>query len=231
VRLIETAPDLDPMEIRIPDLPKDVASAVGKSSIKDRSPSGRLQGSEGQKTRMRQYARQIDHALRPLLSGLDVPLILAAVNPLDSIYREVNSYPHLVSASVEGNPDTLSDAEVVTGARRVLDDVYARELSAIKETYGLRTTERRASADVADVARAATYGMVDTVLVDIDETIPGSIDDAGAITIDNSDDAINYGVVDEIARRVWLNGGKVLAVRREDIPGNGSLAAILRYAP
>jgi len=42
---------------------------------------------------------------------------------------------------------------------------------------------------------------------------------------------VNYGVVDEIARRVWLNGGKVLAVRRADIPGEGSVAAILRYAP
>ena len=32
-------------------------------------------------------------------------------------------------------------------------------------------------------------------------------------------------------RRLWLNGGKVLAVRRDDIPGQGSVAAILRYAP
>jgi hypothetical protein len=51
------------------------------------------------------------------------------------------------------------------------------------------------------------------------------------ITVDTTNDAINYGVVDEIARRVWMDGGKVLAVRRDDIPGNGSVAAILRYAP
>jgi hypothetical protein len=36
-------------------------------------------------------------------------------------------------------------------------------------------------------------------------------------------------VVDEIARRVLLTGGRVLAVRRQDIPGGGSAAAILRY--
>src|SRR5262249_28538492 len=63
VRFLEIAPELEPAEIQIPDLPKDVASAVGKSSIRDRAPSGRIQGSEGQKTRMRQYARQIDQAL------------------------------------------------------------------------------------------------------------------------------------------------------------------------
>ena len=36
-------------------------------------------------------------------------------------------------------------------------------------------------------------------------------------------------VVDEIARRVWLSGGRVLAVRRDDVPGRSSVAAILRY--
>jgi len=232
VRLLEIAPELEPAQIPVQDLPKDVASAVGKSSIRDRAPSGRVQGSEGQKIRMRQYARQIDQALRPLLNGLDVPLILAAAEPIDSIYRSVNTYPHLVETSLQGNPDASSDAALTGSARRVLDDLYAAELRTIQETYALRVSQRRASADIADVARAATYGLVDTVLVDIDEVVPGQIDEeTGAITIDDADDAVNYGVVDEIARRVWLNDGQVLAVRRDDIPGHGSVAAILRFAP
>ena len=62
--------------------------------------------------------------------------------------------------------------------------------------------------------------------------LPGYVEEeTGAVTFDDSDDAVDYGVVDEIARRVWLGGGKVLAVRRDDIPGKGSVAAILRYAP
>jgi hypothetical protein len=232
VRLLEIAPELEPAEIAVPELPKDVASAVGKSSIRDRAPSGRIQGAEGQKTRMRPYARQIDQALRPLLNGLDLPLILAAAEPIDSIYRSVNTYPHLLASSLPGNPDTSSDAELTAGARGMLDDLYAAELRSIRETYALRASQRRASADIADVARAATYGLVDTVLVDIDEVVPGEVDEeTGAITVDDANDAVNYGVVDEIARRVWLNGGQVLAVRRDDIPGNGSVAAILRYAP
>src|SRR5262245_976404 len=229
VRLLEIAPELEPAQVAVPDLPKDVASAVGKSSIKDRAPSRKIQGSEGQKTRMRQYARQIDQALRPLLGGLDVPLILAGAEPLDSIYRSVNSYPHLVAASITGNPDSISDGELAESARRVLDDLYAAELRTIQATYAQRLAQRRASGDIADVARAATYGLVDTVLVDIDESVPGQIDENGAVTFDDGDDAVNYGVVDEIARRVWLSNGKVLAVRGDDIPGGGPVAAILRH--
>jgi hypothetical protein len=37
-------------------------------------------------------------------------------------------------------------------------------------------------------------------------------------------------VVDEIASRVIRSGGQILGVRKTDIPGGKSLAAILRYA-
>lgn len=69
VRLVEVVPEVGPVEVSVPGLPADVASAAGKSSIKDRGHDGRGHGAEGQKVRMRQYARQIDRALRPLLNG------------------------------------------------------------------------------------------------------------------------------------------------------------------
>jgi C-terminal processing protease CtpA/Prc len=77
VRLVEVAAEVPAEEVRISDLPGDVVSAVGKASITDRSAVGRIQGSEGQKVRMRQYARQVDAALRPALGASGVPLILA----------------------------------------------------------------------------------------------------------------------------------------------------------
>jgi hypothetical protein len=231
VRVLEVGHDFGPWEVDVPDLPSDVASAVGKSSIADRSPSGALQGSEGQKVRMRQYARQIDQALRPVLAGANVPLILAAAEPLDGIFRSVATYTQLAPRTVPGNPETTSDADLIASARTVLDDVYAAELEAVRELYELRASQGRVAQDITDLARAATYGAVDTVLADIDAVVPGTIDEeSGAVTFDDEDDAVNYGVVDEIARRVWLNGGKVLAVRGEDVPGRGPAAAILRYA-
>jgi hypothetical protein len=231
VRVIEVAPDVQPGPLQVPDLPSDVASAAGKASIRDRSPIRRLQGSEGQKVRMRQYARQVDQALRPLLAGHGVPLILAAAEPLEAIYRSVSTYPHLAASSVPGNPEARSDAELADAARAVLDELNEAELRDVRERYRLRESESRAAADLAVIARAATFGAVDTVLVDIDETVPGTIDErTGAIELSDADDAVNYGVVDEIARRVWRTGGTVLAVRREDVPDGGPAAAILRYA-
>ncbi|MBV9607330.1 MAG: hypothetical protein JO027_19605, partial [Solirubrobacterales bacterium] len=202
VRMIEVTPDLDPAPIRVDDLPSDVASAAGKSSISDRAPIRRLQGSEGQKVRMHQYARQVDRALRPLLNGLEVPLILAATEPIESIYRSVNTYPHLLAQGIPGNPETVSDAELAAGTRTVLDDLYAAELREVQDLYGQRSAEGRALSDVAEVARAATFGAVDTLLVDIDATVPGTVDDrTGAVAFRGAGSGDVHDVTDEITRR------------------------------
>jgi hypothetical protein len=231
VRLVEVSREGPPFTVDVPDLPADAASAAGKASLADRSPSARLQGSEGQKVRLRQFARKVDQALRGVLTGLELPLILAATEPLESIYRSLNSYPHLVEHGIPGNPDRASDADLAAAARTVLDEVYAAELSAIRDVFDVRFSHGRASTDVATVARTATYGAVDTLLVDIDEKLPGQVDeDSGAVTF-AEDDAVSYGVVDELARRVLLTGGRVLAVRGDEVPGGGPVAAILRYAP
>ena len=63
-----------------------------------------------------------------------------------------------------------------------------------------------------------------------DAVVPGSISPSGAVTFGEIG-ADDYGILDEIARRVWLTGGRVLAVRRDDIPGREPVAAILRHAP
>jgi hypothetical protein len=131
---------------------------------------------------------------------------------------------------IDGNPDAKTDAELADASRLVLDELYAAELSELRARYEERAPQGRASDDLAAIARAATFGAVDTAFVDIDESMPGFIDEAdGALALDDSEDAANYGVVDEIARRVLLGRGRVLAVRRADIPGQGPAAAILRY--
>lgn len=230
VRVVEVTPDLEPAPIRVDDLPSDVAGAAGKSSISDRAPVRRIQGAEGQKVRMHQYARAVDRALRPLLNGLEVPLILASTDPIESIYRLVNTYPHLLDQGIPGNPEAASDAELAAASRTILDEHYAAQLRDLHELYGQRSAEGRTLSDVAEVARAATFGALATLLVDIDAALPGAVDDqTGAVSFANGATGDVHDVTDEIARRAWLSGARVLAVRDREVPGGGEVAAILRY--
>lgn len=225
-RLVEIAADAAPEVVTVPELPAGIASVTGT----DRSPSDRMLGDEGQKVRMGQYARKIDAALRGVLTGHHRPLILAATAPIDDIFRRVNSYPHLLDETITGNPETLTDAELAERARPLLDAHYAAELALLRERLDAWSARGRAAVEIGDVARAATFGAVDTLLVDIETHVGGTIDaESGAIEPADSDDDMAPGVTDEIARRTLAAGGRVVAIRSADMPAGGPVAALLRY--
>lgn len=232
VRLVEIHADAPPNEVKVPGMPKDAASAVGTASVNSRSPSGRVQGGEGQNLRLRQYARIVDAALRPVLAGRDTPLILAAVERLQSKYRSVNHYPNLVEEEIVASPEHMSEAELAQDAQKVLDASYAKEIADLGDRYKSFVSSGRATTDVTHAAKAATYGAVDTLLIDMDADTPGTIhEETGEITFADTASAETYSVIDEIAGRVISTGGRVLAVRKTDLPDeNAHLAAILRYA-
>jgi hypothetical protein len=202
VRLVEIFAELPPRPVRVEGLPSDAASAVGKSTLNDRSPSGRIHGSEGQNVRFRQYARQIDAALRPVLAGRDTPLIIAATGRLADTYRSVNSYTGLLGDTIDASPDRMSDLELAEAARPVLDAAHAAEMERFRALYETRAGDGRSTTDISDVARAATFGAVEALLVDIDAVVPGTVDEStGVISFAEQADAASYGIVDEIAGR------------------------------
>ena len=200
-------------------MPEDAGRAV----------QGAGEAAEGQKVLLRQFARQVDKALRPVVTGSGVPLVLAAAEPLASTYRSVNSYPHLAAATIEGNPEALTDAQLGERARAVLDGIYRDELTVWRTLFEARANQGRATTDIAQAARAATVGAVDSMLIDIDETLHGRIAEDGAVVFAEQPTATNYDLVDEIATRVITTGGRVIAVRKAELPRAAALAAILRY--
>lgn len=229
VRLIEFVADGPSEVVKVPDLPKSAADAAGKSSLADRAPVGRIQGSEGQKVRLMQYARKVDQALRPLLAGLNLPLVLAAAEPIASVYRQVNSYPHLLQVGVPGSPEQLHDENLVAAARKIADDQYRQDVQDLNRRIADLENGGRSSTDLAALAYAATLGLIDTLLVDLEQRVPGEISDQGRIEFAANDDHRTYGVVDKVARRVLRTGGTVLAVRGNEIAAGQPAAGILRH--
>jgi len=226
VRLVDVAADLPPKEFKVAGMPSDAASAAGKSSLKDRSPSGRLVGSEGKRVRIRQYARLVDDALMPILRGDERPLILIATEPIYSIFRQVCSAPTLVSLGVEANPDKWSLTQIAEAVKTVLDQHASDTDVELATLVDERRGQRRATTDLADIARAATAGAVATLILDRENDERGSIGDDGALTLDPAGPVI----AKELACRVLANGGRVLALSADRLPGGSPVTAVLRYA-
>src|SRR5262249_24888932 len=114
-------------------------------------------------------------------------------------------------------------------ARAILDGIYRDELTAWRTLFEARANQGRATTDIAQAARAATVGAVDSMLMDIDETLHGWIAEDGAVVFAEQPTATNYDSVDEITTRVITTGGRVIGVRNAEIPLAAALAAMLRY--
>lgn len=230
VRLIEIFADLPPSPVRVPDLPKSAADAVGRASINNLTQNTRIANAEGQTVLLRQYARKVDAALRGVLGGRDTPLILVATDPLAPIFRNLSSYPALLSEGISESADRLTEAELASAARPILDRYYKEQIDEARALFEARSNDRRATTNIGEVARAATNGAIEFLMVDIDHVAPGTVSDTdGAVTFATSPNAANYDIADEIAGRAIMTGARFLGVRQTDIPGNAQVAAILRY--
>src|SRR6185437_5269208 len=80
--------------------------------------------------------------------------------------------------------------------------IYRRAIAAWQTLFRQREDNGRATTDIAQAARAATFGAVETILVDIDRVIPRRIDNQGAVSFAEEQGEGNYDLVDEIATRV-----------------------------
>jgi len=230
VRLVELFADLPAKAVSVDGLPPRSADAVDKSTPEGRDNDDGIHNAEHQNKLMEQYATQIDAALRPLLKGRDAPLILAATGRLAPVYRAANTYPGLLPDGIEHSPDRIGDAELAAAARPVLDAFHQAQVKEMSALFETRAGQNRTTTDLSDAARAATFGAVEILLVDLEVEKHGTIDaDTGAVAFAEVPAGSSYDVIDEVAGRALATGAKVLALRAEDMPGGGELAAILRY--
>lgn len=223
-RLIEFFADAPAEEMKVPDMPTRMKDAMGSAALNDHH-----HGAVHHKVRLAQYTRKIDQALRPLFARHDSPLILVSTEPLASIYRSTNSLPNLADETLFKNAEHLGASELVTLVRPLMDNYYQEQLNALASRFETRAGERRVTQDLSDVARAATFGAIDVLLVNLDCTQSGTIDEQGLVTFSGSNDENTYSLIDEITKRAMATGARIFAVRSDDLPSGADLNAILRY--
>jgi hypothetical protein len=230
VRLVHAFANFPPERLQVPGLPANAEEATRRPSVHVRAPRGKLQNLEGEKVLLQQYVRKVEQAVHGVLAGRNTPLVLAAAKPLASMFRAANTYPGLADELIEGNPDQTTDAELEDVAIPILDRLYSRDLAAVIARYD-ELKPRLATTDVSYAAHAATAGVIDQLVVDLDAVVPGVVSDLdGSVTYATSNDAATYSVVDEVARRALYTGARVMGARREELPDRAPLTAILRYA-
>ncbi|MGN0063318.1 MAG: hypothetical protein ACI379_03685 [Nocardioides sp.] len=210
--------------------PSDVADATNRATVRDRGHVRRLVGDEGRTVLLEKYAAKVAEAVGSELKLADesVPLFLFAAAPLVDLYAAEHTGRPLVQ--VEGAADELKAHEIDEVVRAELPTLNSRRVDEVVAGVLDGTAAGLVATDLADIARAAAFGAVATLVFDFTVEVRGELDpDTGVLTYDPA----GQDLLSAVAVEVLAKGGEVIAVRSAEVsaPGwNGTALAGLRHA-
>jgi hypothetical protein len=228
------------------DLPKGIEEALGyddpekqlQHQTLSRTGSGHPAIHHGhgddydQKENIQRYLQMVDHSVNRYFKDKRTPLVLAGVDYILSIYREVNSYDHLIEEGVSGNPESLPSDQLHRKAWEAVKPIIQDNHSTALERYlYLYSSENDKTANqVQEVLPAAYFGRIESLFVAIDQNQWGVFNpETNTTDLHQEMNPDNHDLLDLAAIYTYQNGGSVYAVKSEKIPGEAGLAAILRY--
>jgi hypothetical protein len=126
---------------------------------------GHGDASTRKKEMLTQFCQEVNTGLQRYLAREPLPLVVASVNYLFDIYKQVNSYAHLLPAAIPGNPDRVSLKRLQKEGADLVQPLLDREVAATVEKLWQALPASRATADPARIITAAAHNRVDTLLI------------------------------------------------------------------
>ncbi|MHB8771964.1 MAG: baeRF3 domain-containing protein [Syntrophales bacterium] len=188
-------------------------------------------GVDDSKQDIRRYLQLIDRGLPEAFRQNGTPLLVAGVDYLASLYREVNSSPNLLAEGIIGNPDLLSPEELHARAWKLVQPRFLKARQEAISQYRQSAGTGRTSREITEIIPAAAQGRVDKLVVVPGVQVWGSYDrDRGVVALDGKPAAGNEDLLDLAAIQTLLNGGKVYTTEPDEpLPEQASLIALFRY--
>lgn len=189
-----------------------------------------ITGEETRKEEILRFFQQLDRGLHEVLRSEQVPLVLVGVDYLLPIYREANTYPHLLEAGVTGNPDERSPKDLHEAAWEMVEPVLRQARHEAAAEYERLLGTGKASSDLKEVMPSARHGRVAAVFVPLSTQVWGRFEaDTEAVEVHDERRPGDEDLLDHVAVHTLLNGGSVYPVEAEEVPGEGIVAATFRY--
>jgi hypothetical protein len=182
------------------------------------------------KNRIMQWFRMIDKQLRGFLSDGQSPMVLAGVDTLFPLYKEVNSYPHLMDEGIPGNPEGMTPEDLHQKAWAIVEPVFKEEREAGYARYRQLAGTGQTTTDVTEAVLAAYHGRIDVLFVALGVQVWGGFDsEKERVYVHDSLESGDEDLLDLTAIQTLIKGGTVYAVSPEEVPDHAALAASLRY--
>lgn len=187
---------------------------------------------DGKTDRIVDYFRMIDEGLMQMLHDENVPLIIAAVDYLVPMYKEISNYSNIVEPHISGNVENDDPVLLHEKAWSALMPILEKDVKEKHETFSTLLPQNKASLSVDMIAPAALNGRVDTLFIDKDANdFFGTYHEKNnTVSIQKKQNSTNSCLLNFAAISTYLQGGKVYNISREEMPHSISpVNAIFRY--
>jgi Bacterial archaeo-eukaryotic release factor family 7 len=187
-------------------------------------------GDEDRKKAIQKFFAQVDRGVTELLKDNPGPLVLAGVDYLLPLYREVSKYPNLVGSGITGNFDVVAAEELHRLAWEQVEPLLteARRKDWARFVQLKETDSNLVSDIVRDVVRSALGGRIDSLFVADDVQHWGTVDFKNhEVEIHDGEQSGDCDLLDLAAVHTLTKGGAVYIMHNGD--ASGDIAAIYRY--
>jgi hypothetical protein len=198
-------------------------------------PAGRFHGhgvgiDDSDVVNLTRYFHRVDEGLKDVLKDRHIPLILACVEYLAPLFREVSSHRPILESFVAGNPDGVSNEELHRKAWTIAEAYFqqARDVAAAQYREGM--AKGRAGNRLQDVLPAAYQGRIATLFVPLGMRRWGRFDfDRLALEEHEEEKTGDEELLDLAAMQTLIHGGTVYGAKPDEMPDRQLLAAVYRY--
>lgn len=235
-------------EVDLRDIPQSLRDVVGydwdESSLQFHTGTSRGMGGrpaamfhgdgspkDEAKPEIAAFLRVVDDGITHLLGPVDVPVVLAAVEYVASIYRQITKLPRVMAEVVEGSPDRVPLTELHARAWGIVAPGFSAERDAAAERFRSLTSTDLATTDLASTVARAMEGRIDTLFIAVGVRAWGRPRTAHRdLEIHPERQPGDRDLFDVAAVHALLTDARVYAVSPELMPvADEAIAAILRY--
>lgn len=188
--------------------------------------------SDQSKKHLRRYFQMLDHGVGDAITEHDLPIVIAGLDYLQPVYREVTKLAQIMEEGIRKNPDNIEIDQLHELAWQLVKrDSDASINEAVNEFNDLTGTERGVS-NMENIPLAAVNGRVDTLFVGKNGHLWGEVDlERQEVAIKGQDEEFEETeLLDFSIKHTIQNGGDVFVLDEDEMPVEDSPAGvILRY--
>jgi hypothetical protein len=184
---------------------------------------------------LRNFFERFDDALAKIDVDRKAPVVLAGVEYLLPIYRDVaTTFQNICEDALMGNMEGEKAEDLHAAAWEIVEPSFLEERRRTAERYGDMKGSGRSSDKLAEILTAAHEGRVDTLWVARGVRVWGTYDAEKRKMKPQSDQSAtprngNEDLLDLAAVQTYMTGGRVFVVDPQEVPDRQQAAAIFRY--